>query len=75
MQNSAISFSVCVDFDENKFNFLMEELKKKFKVTFNENLTLITVRHYSDELLHELITDKKVYLEQKTRNTARFVVQ
>ena len=72
MQNSAISFSVCLDaFPE--LNQLLNELRLKFKVSFNEGLSLLTIRHYNDEVIEELLNGKKVLLEQKTRTTARFV--
>ena len=73
MQNSALNFSVCVDNDKRKIPKLIEALSKSYRVLFNDGLALLTVRHYSEALLDELIKDKKVFVEQKTRNTARFV--
>lgn len=72
MQNSAISFSVCLD-ALPELNQLLNELRLKFKVSFNEGLSLLTIRHYNDEVIEELLLAKKVLLEQKTRTTARFV--
>jgi len=72
MQNSAISFSVCLD-ALPELNQLLNELRLKFKVSFNEGLSLLTIRHYNDEVIEELLNGKKVLLEQKTRTTARFV--
>ena len=73
MQNSALSFSVCVDNDNRKVPALIDELSKNFKIKFNSGLQLLTVRHYSEDLIEELIKDKEILLEQKTRHTARFV--
>lgn len=75
MQNSAISFSVCIDNEKVKVPDLIKKLQETYKVTYNENLQLVTIRHYSDEIIDELIGGKEVYLEQKTRNTARFVIK
>lgn len=73
MQNSAISFSACFDFDSFKIPLLLEQLKTVFKVLYNEGLELLTIRHFDQNTIDELITDKDVFLEQKTRNTAQFV--
>lgn len=75
MQNSAISFSVCVDFDEQKTESLIDELRKDYKVLYNENLELVTIRHYDDKTIKRVTTNKKIIVEQKSRNTARFVMQ
>ncbi len=75
MQNSAISFSVCVDFDNQKTMPLIEELKKDYKVLYNKNLELVTIRHYDDETIKRVTIDKDILVEQKSRNTARFVMK
>ncbi len=74
MQNSAISFSVCLDNTGNDLSLLMESIKENYEVKFNSSLTLITIRHYNDEIIAELLIGKKVYMTQRTRSTARFVV-
>jgi aspartate kinase len=74
MQNSAISFSVCVD-DTMRLEDLMSELKKSYKVLHNKGLQLITVRNYTKEGFDKVLTGNKTLLEQRTRNTAQFVVQ
>lgn len=73
MQNSALNFSVCVDDDKRKIGKLIKALNKEYRVLFNDGLSLLTVRHYNEELLEELLRGKEVLLEQKTRFTARFV--
>ncbi len=75
MQNSAISFSVCVDDESPKVEELIKVLQQDYRVTYNKDLILYTIRHYSDETIDELIRDKTVYLQQKSRSTARFVVK
>lgn len=74
MQNSAISFSVCVDFDAQKTMKLIDALKKDYKVLYNEGLELVTIRHYDDQTIKRVTENKKILVEQKSRNTARFVM-
>jgi aspartate kinase len=73
MQNSALNFSVVVD-ESDKNAHLIELLKANYQVLYNENTQLITIRHYTSSVIDELLAGKKVLLEQRTRNTARFVV-
>ncbi len=75
MQNSAISFSVCIDNKHRELAALIEELQKTFIVKYNEGLELITVRHYTEETIEHLIEEKEVLLLQKGRATARLVVK
>ena len=75
MQNSAISFSICTDNQKMKIANLIEELKADYKVYYNDELLLLTVRHYNEETLSKLLKDKTIYVEQKSRQTARFVVK
>jgi aspartate kinase len=75
MQNSAISFSVCVDYDEQKTLPLIEELKNEYKVLYNESLELVTIRHYDAQTISRVTEGKEIIVEQKSRNTARFVMK
>jgi len=75
MQNSAISFSVCVDNDPFKIPQLIEALHHDFKVLYNEKLKLITIRHYYPSTLETLIKDKNILLEQRSRHTAQVVMK
>lgn len=75
MQNSAISFSVCVDNDSLKMPGVLDELRKNFRVLYNENLQLYTVRHYYQSTIEMLTTGKEVLLEQRSRHTAQFVTR
>lgn len=75
MQTSALSFTVCFDLHPERFEKLLAGLKPNFKVKYNNNLALITIRHYKLGALRELIADKTVLLEQVSRNTAQVVVK
>lgn len=75
MQNSAISFSVCCDDDEYKLPKLIEELKKNFRVLYNTNLQLYTIRHYYPSTIEKIAQGKEVLLEQRSRHTAQMVLR
>jgi len=75
MQTSALSFSVCIDFYEERFKKLLKTLTQDFNVKYNEGLTLITVRHYSTDWLNDLKAGKTILMEQLSRNTIQMVVR
>jgi aspartate kinase len=75
MQNSAISFSVCIDNDRFKIPALLNDLKKKFKVLYNDGLRLVTVRHYFPSTIEKLTEGKTILVEQLSRHTAQLVIR
>jgi len=75
MQTSALSFTVCFDEDEERFKKLLQAVGENFKAKYNNNLTLITTRHYTPESLKKLTEGKVTLLEQISRNTAQMVVR
>lgn len=74
LQNSAISFTVAFDFNKGKVEKLREAVSEKYKVVYNEGCTLVTIRHFSEQIIQDLLKDRIVLLEQRTRSTARFVL-
>ncbi len=75
MQNSAISFSLCVDNDPKKLPGLIEELKKHYRVLYNDKMELVTIRYYDQATLDRVLLGKKVLLEVKSRYTAQLVLK
>jgi len=75
IQNSAISFSVCIDNLYNNLEKLIQHLKAKFNVTCNDNVSLYTIRHYNDVSVKELEKDKTVLLKQLTQGTVQLVTK
>lgn len=75
MQNSAISFSFCVDFREIKIPNLIKALSKTFEVYYNTGLTLITVKNYDAATFDEYRTRSGVILEQSSRSTLQVLVR
>lgn len=75
IQNSAISFSVCIEDKFNNFNDLKAMLSKKFKVSYNENVSLYTIRHFTKEAAEAVEKDKTVLLKQISRETMQIVTK
>ena len=75
MQLSAISFSVCCDDDSSKIKNLVSELQETFKVLYNSNVELMTVRYYTPETIDTLTKNKIILLEQRSRFTVQMVMQ
>lgn len=75
IQNSAISFSVCIDNLFDNLEKLLQHLKAKFNVTCNENVSLYTIRHYNDAAIQDLEKDKTVLLKQLTQGTVQIVTK
>lgn len=65
MQNSAISFMICIDHDENKIQQLQDKLKEQFTFAIQENLRLLTIKNYTDNFLKKYVP-KDTVLEQRT---------
>ncbi len=74
MKNSAISFSVCVNFVKDRIGQFVLELGQEFKVVVDENLELITIRHFNEAVLHDIKTGKLVIMEEKLKDTVQLVV-
>lgn len=75
MENSAISFSVCFENDIDKLEKLTKALSDKYKVLYNKGVELMTVRHYDQATLDQLINNKEILVEQRSRQTARMVMK
>ncbi|MEZ4877015.1 MAG: aspartate kinase [Flavobacterium sp.] len=75
IQNSAISFSVCVEDKFGNFNELKSILSKKFKVSYNENVSLYTIRHFDEKAAKMVEKDKTVLLKQISRETLQMVTK
>lgn len=74
MQNSALKFSICVNADNGRLQELIEVLSRRYKILYNDNCELITIRHYSDELAKKLSENRQILVEQKSRNTLQMII-
>ena len=75
IQNSAISFSLCIEDNFNNFRELLHALKPKYKITYNENVKLYTIRHFNDKVVQELEVGKEVLLKQKSRDAVQIIIK
>jgi len=75
VQQSAMNFSVAIDRPERGFDKLIVELKKKFVVRYNEGLELLTIRYYNEDVITKMISGRSVFVAQRTRTTARFLIK
>ena len=75
IQNTAISFSVCLEDKYQTFQELVKILSKKFKVTYNENVSLYTIRHFDENSVQVVETNKTVLLKQISRETLQIVTK
>ena len=73
IQSSAVTISVCVD-NTRFVPDALAELQQHFNVTYNENLSLLTIRGTTPEILERAKAGKTIMLSQTTRRTARLVV-
>ena len=76
IQNSAISFSICIYNKYDKLEGLLEALASKFKVKVVDEVSLYTIRHFDKPAINFIKNrDAKVLLEQRTLKTAQFVIK
>lgn len=75
IQNSAISFSVCVDDKFGNFEELRARLSKKFKVAYNEKVSLYTIRHFDAAAVAAVEAEKTVLVKQISRDTVQLVTK
>ncbi|MGC4041254.1 MAG: aspartate kinase [Flavobacterium sp.] len=75
IQNSAISFSVCLEDKFGNFNELKNILSKKFKISYNENVSLYTIRHFDEKAAKMVEKDKTVLVKQISRETMQIVTK
>jgi len=75
MLNSAISFSVSVDNDHKKIPILLEHLRNNYRVLYNENVELVTIRYYDQATIDRVTNNKQIFLEVKSRYTVQLVMK
>lgn len=75
IQNSAISFSVCVDNKFRQFDEFYKELLSSYKVEVVRDVDLYTIRHFSESALNEIKELGVSVLTQINKETAQIVVR
>jgi aspartate kinase len=75
VEASAVSIDVCVDDERPKVDSLINDLKDEYSAIYNENVELLSVRHYTPDSVTRITSGREILLEQRTRSTVRFVVR
>jgi aspartate kinase len=74
IQNSAISFSVCIDNKFKNFDAFYNVLKKEFKIEVHKGVDLYTVRHFNDKAVASIEEKGKSLLTQVNKETIQIVL-
>ncbi len=75
IQNSAISFSLCIEDNFNNFDKLFDQLKLNYICLYNLELSLYTIRHYNQRSVALIEKDKEVLIKQSSRETVQLVTK
>jgi aspartate kinase len=75
IQQSAIDLSLVFDEPEQGIEPLIQQLQQNFEVKYNTGLDLVTIRYYTPEAVEEIVNGRKVFVEQKSRRTARMLLK
>lgn len=74
-QNTAISLLCCFDDHPEKIDQLALAAAEIFDVELQRDLRLLTIRHYNNEVIGQLIAGMQVVLEQKTKETVQILMK
>ena len=75
MQNTALSFSLCIDDNPLLLNQLRDNLQNQFRLRYNQGLQLITIRYYTQDIIDRIVGSRTILLQQRTRTTTQIVIQ
>jgi aspartate kinase len=75
VEASAVSIDVCLDDDRTRVESLIDDLKTEFTAAYNDNVEMLSIRHYTPEAVSRITNDREILLEQRTRSSVRFVVR
>lgn len=74
IQSSAISISIC--FDNSRYlQRALDELANDYKVSYNEDLELLTIRGTNPKIIQSSTEGREILLQQRTRKIARFLMR
>ena len=73
IQNSAISFSICLFDKYNQIDNLIKSLEGKFKIEVYKNISLYTIRHFDEQAIKVVSAGKKLLLEQRSEKTVKLI--
>lgn len=74
IQNSAISFSLCVDENYAHFENLIKDLMNIYELKYNMNQVLVSFRHYQSDLMEKIDRQIEIKMEQRNRSTFQIML-
>jgi len=75
IQNSAISFSLCIEDKYKTFDKFRADLQDTFKVQYYENSTLYTIRHFDNAAVESIKQKGESLIRQINTETAQLVIK
>ncbi len=75
IQNSAISFSVCIEDKYHQFKLFYHELSTSFKLKYTTNATLYTIRHFNRKSIKNIEKKGTVLLKQISKETIQLIIK
>ncbi|MCF8255784.1 MAG: aspartate kinase [Bacteroidia bacterium] len=75
MQNSAISFSICVENEAPKVEKLLQHLSQEYAIETYPNVDLFTITNFKNEDINTLLNGREILIERKVKNTLQLVIQ
>ncbi len=75
VEASAVSIDVCLDDDRMKVESLIKDLATEFSIVYNENVEMLSIRHYTPGAVDRITRGREILLEQRTRSTVRYVAR
>ncbi len=73
IQTGAIGLQVCLDDHPEKIGMLAATASNIFDVQVEKQLSLLTIRHYTEEIVNRLCEGKNKVLVQETKDTLQIV--
>lgn len=74
LQTGAVRIDICIDDKADKIEKLALSASELFDVLVEKNLSLLTIRHYRDDLLNDLSKGKRIRLRQQSPETVQLVM-
>jgi aspartate kinase len=75
MQNSAVSFQICITNNKKKVRDFIDDLEQDFRVSYETGLELITIRYYDQSTIDRVMINKELILEQRFKQNIQLVVR
>lgn len=75
LQTAALTLHAAITNQPRKLKTLIDKLKESYEVEVEENLTLLTIRHYTQNAIDTYLREGEILIEQKTENTIQCLVR